>query len=50
MGMLPAGAVDNTEANGGMALGTPLTKGECYKVYALLEGFKQSQFIFRIPM
>lgn len=49
MGMIPDTANDNTEANGGMAGGTPLVAGECYKVFGLFEGFMSGQRIFRLP-
>lgn len=48
MGTLPEGALDTTADNGGMPLGTPLTKGACYKAYVLLEGFKSGQLIFSV--
>lgn len=48
MGTLPEGALDATAENGGMPLGTPLTKGGCYKAYVLLEGFKIGQQIFSV--
>jgi len=48
-GVLPAGAVDGTEANGGPAGGAPLASGTCYKFSVITSSFKIGQYVIRWP-
>lgn len=46
-GVVPAGAADTTEENGGKAGGTPLEAGVCYKFSVITTAFEQGQVVMK---
>ncbi|NUQ73122.1 MAG: Ig-like domain-containing protein [Polyangiaceae bacterium] len=46
-GVVPDGAADTTEQNGGMPGGAPLKAGDCYKFSVITTSFEQGQFIMK---
>jgi hypothetical protein len=46
-GVVPAGAVDTTEQNGGTPGGSPLEAGVCYKFSVITTAFDQGQIVLK---
>jgi DNA-binding beta-propeller fold protein YncE/mono/diheme cytochrome c family protein len=46
-GVVPMGAVDTTEQNGGTAGGVPLVAGTCYKFSVITTSFSQGQVVLK---
>lgn len=46
-GVVPMGAVDTTESNGGKAGGTPMEAGTCYKFSVITTSFATGQVVLR---